>query len=273
MKPEDSSISRPSCNPSPLTKISADGTPYKRRPEIEAALRELLSLPSDEITSRLTIRDKSARMFIRSECLVHLIRQFRRENSGRHVGILTKELIRRVLGALPGSGGNTSDLHAATVREQVLDTIIERLAADREATDTRLDYFEIMFDAAVAALRRTATKSANRHRFRSQSIESDDDTGELSPEIEMAAGSLDIEEELLSDDPSYRLRVAEAIENLPEKQRVVMELLRQGLPIETKEDGSQSIVGITGVVEKTVRNRRDAAIRTIRAQLGIGDEE
>lgn len=58
-------------------------------------------------------------MFIRSECLVHLIRQFRRENSDRHVGILTKELIRRVLGALPGSGGNTSDLHAATVRETV----------------------------------------------------------------------------------------------------------------------------------------------------------
>jgi len=49
-------------------------------------------------------------------------------------------------------------------------------------------------------------------------------------------------------------------------------MLRQGVPIESKDPEVMSIVKALGIVEKTVRNRRDRAFKAIRAQLS-GDGE
>jgi hypothetical protein len=127
-----------------------------------------------------------------------------------------------------------------------------------------------MFSGAVAALRKTSMSRARRQMARRDAID-DEESGEPSIAVEKAVGSLDVKQELLSDDPNYRSKAAKAIRTLPDKQRRVIEMLLQDMPIDSIDDDVLTIRKILGVrSEKTVRNRRDAAIATIREQLGIG---
>ena len=50
--------------------------------------------------------------------------------------------------------------------------------------------------------------------MRTEAIEADQETNEPSLAVERAVGSLDLKEKLLSDDPIYRSRVADAIRSL-----------------------------------------------------------
>jgi DNA-directed RNA polymerase specialized sigma24 family protein len=149
--------------------------------------------------------------------------------------------------------------------EQVLDRFQEFLIRDRTDYDERLDYFEVNFDDAVASLRLTARKKAWKEENASEPMTYDDETSELNAEIEKAAAVFLSESKI--DDPDYRLRLDAAIDSLPHHQRRVVELLRQGFPISSKEPGIQTIVTIVGCVEKTARNRRDSAFEAIRKAL------
>ena len=260
--------------PAPLVRTRRNGTPYTRRVEIEAALADLLERPRDEIAAALEIRNPSAPEYIPSECLVHLLRQTRYDNGDLHFRRLYRELMRRIEAAMPRVQGERigdyENVHAAAARDRIRDAFNIKLAEDQRTPGPGLDYFEVMFADAVATLRTTSSRKAGREASRTIAIERDDDTNEPSVDVERAAGSLDVAEELLSDDPIYRSRVAAAIDALPDKQRRVLELMLQGLPLDSSDENILSIRKVLGVAEKTVRNRRDAALVRIRETLGIG---
>ncbi len=260
--------------PTPLTRTRRDGTLYTRRPEVEAALGSLLDMPREDVLAALAVRDPRSPTYIPPECVVHLLRQTRYDNGDSYFRGLYRELLRQVEAMLPRVQGERigerENVHAAAARDRVKDAFNQKLSEDLHAPGPGLDYFEVMFADAVATLRSTSNRAFRRDSARTQPLERNGETNEPSIEVERAVGSLDIAQELLSDDPIYRSRVAAAIDSLPDKQRRVIEMILQDMPLDSSDDDVLSIRKVLDVVEKTVRNRRDAAILKIRETLGIG---
>lgn len=260
--------------PRPLRKTQTDGTLYRRRPEVEAALYELLAQPRANVVDRCSMTHTAEADYLPSECLLHLVREAKFDNSDDHFAALYRELRRRVLARLPSPAvGRTSDgkvLESQTkvdVSDAVMNRFEDLLMLDRQDYEERLDYFEVNFDHAVATLRSTAKRGARRRENRAVPMTYDDETSELNAEIEKAAAAQNPISESKLDDPGYRSKLDKAIELLPEPLRLVMVLLLKGYPIESKEPDVRDIVGTLGCTEKTVRNRRDKAIEELRKAL------
>jgi hypothetical protein len=258
----------------PLRKVHADGKLYGRRPEIEAALGTLVLLPPSDVTDRCKVADPASASHLPSECLLHLVRASRSDNSDTHFEALFRALRQRVLVRLPRTEvGRDSEgkvvVSQTNVRivEGVMDRFQELLMLDRGGYDDRLDYFEVSFDDAVVSLRSTARKKAWKEENRSEPMTYDDETSELNAEKEAAAAAQNPLSHSKIDDRGYRLRLDAAIDALPERQRRVIELLRREVPIDSKEPGVQTIVRILKCAEKTVRNRRDKAYEALRKAL------
>ena len=260
--------------PVPLRKLDQDGTLYQRRPEIEKKLDALRSRSRSEVGEHCRITDPGNENHIPSECLLHLVRGCRSDNSDRHFEVLFLMLRQRVIARLPVPEiGRTSDGEVLVsqrnlkIAEYVLDRFQTLLVADRGAYDERLDYFEVNFDAAIASLRLDGRRMAFKEEKRTEPMTYDDETSELNAEIEKAAEAQNPLSGSKLDDPVYRSRMYAAIDALPEDQRRVLELLLLGIPMDSKEPGVQSITQILGCVEKTVRNRRDRAYVALRKTL------
>jgi hypothetical protein len=259
----------------PLRKVHADGELYERRPEIEAALGTLVLLPRSEVADCCEVTDTASASHLPSECLLHLVRASRSDNSDTHFEALYRALRQRVLARLPrtevgrdAEGKILVSQKNVQIVEGVMDRFQELLMLDRGGYDDRLDYFEVNFDAAVVALRSTARKRAWKEENRSEPMTYDDETSELNAEIETAAAGQNPLSPSKLDEPGYRLRLDAAIDALPERQRRVIELLRKEVLIDSKELGVQTIVRILKCAEKTVRNRRDKAFEALRKALG-----
>lgn len=255
----------------PLRTRRSDGRPYERFPANEAKLIELVELSRDDVLARCEIVAPTDPRFVPSECLLHLVRASRVDNGDASFERLYKALMRRVRAKLPRERpGGSESLSSEHVREAVLDRFIELLMVDRAAYCEKLDYFEVAFDGGLARLRQDARRKAWREERRSVPI--DDDDGAMRADVERAVGSYDpFATEYFSDSP-YRSRLDGVIGDLPREQREIVQMLKLGFPIESKDPEVMSVVKVLGVVEKTVRNRRDRAFKKLRSALTDGDE-
>ncbi len=257
-----------------LRKTKDDGTLYTRPPDVEASINPLLALPRDELVERCKISDSSNSKYVKSECVLHFLRLTKSDNNDRHFEALFRILRIRVQRTLPAldrfvEEGERASVQASAVeiRDAVLFRFQELLCLDRAGYDERLDYFEIRFDGAIANLRRTARRKTWKEENRSQPLSYDDETSELSKEVEDALARLHPSAPSKIDDPAYRMRFDAAIDSLPEDQRRVIEMLLQDFQIESKDPTAVTIVKALGCSEKTVRNRRDRAFEALRKAL------
>lgn len=260
---------------SSLRKRRRTGELYERDPKVETLIAELAALPRDELIVRATITKRSDPAYVPSECLVYFIRASRHDNNEAWFRRLYQILVTRVWRSLPKAespDGKTESLTRGIVGDKVFGRFVELLAADRGAYVDKLDYFEIRFDGALASLRRDAQEQAWREENRSQPLEYDDESGELSAEVEAAAGIHDPFATSDFDDPSFRLRFDAAIDALPTEQRRIVHMLRQGFPIDSKEPNVMTIAKALGRSEKTIRTYRDKAFVTVRAAMAEGEE-
>lgn len=257
----------------PLRKLK-DRVLYQRRLLIENAIDDLAKVSRSDQADRCKIADPSDPDYIPTECLLHLIRGCRSDNSDHIFATIFRTLKRRVLARLPnpaikgGSEGKSlvSQRNIA-INEYVVDRFQAMLVQDRAGYDERLDYYEVNFDAALATLRLDGRKKALREEKRSESVGYDDETSELNAEVEKAAAAQNPVSESKLDDPVYRSRLYAAIESLPDNQRRVIELLLRGIQIDSQEPNVPTIVRFLGCTEKTARNRRDRAYAAIRKAL------
>lgn len=259
----------------PLRKRSLSGELYARDTKIEALLAELAVLPRDALIARAAITKRSDPGYVPSECLVYFIRASRHDNNETWFERLYRILTERVLRSLPSaesSGGETESLTRGIIRDKVFGRFVELLSEDRAGYVDKVDYFEVRFDGALASLRRDAQEQAWRDENRSQSLEFDEESGELSPEVEAAAGVYDPFATSDFDDPAYRLRLDAAIEALPTEQSRIIHMLRQGFPIDSKEPDVMTIAKALGRSEKTIRTYRDKAFAALRAAMADRDE-
>lgn len=259
-----------------LRKQKPDGSPYTRTAAIEAQLQALEQFSRDELLARAQIRSRDDPGYVSTECVLHFIRASRADNSDAWFERLYKVLSERVLRALPSGDardGKTRSLTAERIRDKVYERFVGMLAADRQAYDDRLDFFEIRFDMALKRLRLDAQKQAWRDENRSQPVSYDDDSGELSPEIEQAAGSVNPFEGMEIDDEAFRLRLDAAIEALPTEQSRTIQMLMLDYQIHSEDPNVITICKVLGKTPKTIWNYRDRAMKALRKALIEGEDQ
>jgi hypothetical protein len=89
-------------------------------------------------------------------------------------------------------------------------------------------------------------------------------TGEPKAEVEIAAGSFESFNTSAFADDNYRSCLYAAIDTLPDEQRRIIEMIRQGISIDSKEPDVLTIRKVLGKSEKTIRTYRDKAYAALR---------
>jgi hypothetical protein len=127
---------------------------------VEEQLRELVELPFDDVVARCAITTRTHPDYVRPECLVHMLRRTRDDNSDARFNRLFPLLLKRIAMALPRAERKEGkkvlvDAVVSAINEAALDRVKVLLTLDRSGGD-RLDFYEVHFDEAVAKLRAKA---------------------------------------------------------------------------------------------------------------------
>lgn len=254
----------------PLKKRRKDDTLYTRPDDIEALLPALADLQRDVLLERARIRDHKDPDYVPSECLLYFVRASRSDNSDAWFERLYKVIVERVRRAVPRveSGGKTASLVNESIRNAVFDRFVEMLANDRRQADDKLDFFEVRFDLAIKRLRLDAQDRAWREDNRNDAL--DEDFREADA---VAATTVDPFETNFFLDPLFRDRVYLAIDDLPPEQSRTIHLLFLGWPIHSDDPAVMTISKTLGCSDRSVRNHRKRAIKTLAALFNPGDDK
>ena len=256
----------------PLTKRKKDGTLYVRPDNVEPLLKTLADLPRDVLLDRARIRDRKNPDYVPNECLLHFVRASRSDNSDAWFEKLYKLLVERVLRAVPRAetSGRTAALTDERIRDTVFDRFVELLAKDRKEPDDKLDFFEVRFDLAIKRLRLDAQERVWREENRSDSI--DDESGGAGDDAAEANSTSPFDADIFSD-PLFRERLYLAIDALPPEQSRTMHLLLLGWQTHSSDPAVMTIAKALGCSDRSVRNYRDRAMKTLGALFNPGDDQ
>lgn len=258
----------------PLRKKTLEGAPYRRDAGIEAKLRELFPLSTEELIARCSVQRRDDPDYVPSECLLYFVRVCREAGSDAGFEQLYKILTQRVLRQLPtrdGADGKALSVTKSRISDEVFGRFAELLAMDRAAYCEKLDYFEVRFDGALASLRRDAQSKVWRDENQAAQLGLDEETGALSAEGGRAPRNFNPFDTSELDDADYRSRLDEAIDSLPLLQRRIVEMLLQEIPIDSIEPDAITIAKTLGKSEKTIRTHRDKAFAALAVALREGE--
>lgn len=247
---------------------------YSRPTAIEAMLLELSLLDSDAFIKRLKIQQRNNVQYVPSECILYFLRECKTGHGIARFEEIYRVLSERVLRLLPrttSKAGGAETLTSTSIREAAFDRFVEMISLDRKEYCDKLDYFEVRFDGAVAKLRLDAQRQAWRNENRSTSLHYNDETSEISHEVELAAGSFDHFSTMDFEDLVYRSCLNEAIESLPQLQIRIIEMLRKGIPIASIDKDVITISKSLSKSEKTIRTHRDKAIKALKLKIKEGE--
>lgn len=248
-----------------LRKLKLDGTPYSRRDIVESEIQALAGISAAELERRTGLGTSSELGFISPEALLYFVRN---AAPGAYRDKLTEKLLSRVVSRVrpvTDFGGDTISLTRMNIREAVVDHFVDLLLSDRTEYDERLDYYEVNFNAAIAADRRDANVRHWKHENRNDNLETED--GEISAQVESLVGGYNPFDPDELDMKNYRLLLDDAIGCLPELQRRIVVMLRQEIPIESKDPSIESISKVLSKSEKTIRTHRDKAFASLKLHL------
>ena len=256
----------------PLTKRKKkDGRLYERPDHVEQLLRALQGLSRDELIERSLIRDRSNPSYIPSECLMYFVRASRNDNSEAWFERLYKTLLERVSRAIPRSDdrGNTTSLTRERIREKAIDRLIELISEDRTSPGDRLDFFEVRFDLGIKRLRLDAQEQAWRDENRSVGLD------EADTAMETDGGSLLVDQlaENICSDPLFRRKLYAAIGTLPPEQSRTMHLLLNEWPTHSSDPEVMTIAKALNCSDRSVRNYKERALKTLAALFNQGDDQ
>jgi hypothetical protein len=257
-------------------KDGGKGELYSRLPEVEAEIANLATLPRDELVQRCAVRSRRDPCYVGSETVLYFLRGTRGDNSSALFNQLFHILSARVTAALPrvdSLDGRTTSATNSDIRDAVYGRFEELLASDRQGYEEGLDFFEVRFDAGISKLKIAAQRKAWREENRNTPLEFDAETNEASREVEEAFVEFKHKVDINFDDPDFRLRLDTAIDTLPKEQIGVIQMLLQDFQIDSKDPGVMTIATALECDEKTVRNRRNRAVKTLQAILFPGDDQ
>jgi len=250
--------------PEPLKRKRKDGVPYERPPEIEASLKKLEAVDVAERLQQFAMLSRKSLGYVPSEALVYFLRRAWAEGMRGDFEKIFRILMKRIEQSLCSAIPESRIAGARGIREEIMERFAERIAKDCGGRIGLLDFYEIRFDKAFAAFRTSALRQIGPSVVDTVPLGTDNDDGlEISAEVEAAAaGFLGGDPEKL-DDPAFRLELNAAIDRLPNDQKQVIGLLLQGFQIDSKDKDVMTIARILQCDERTVRNRRDRAYKTL----------
>ena len=139
----------------PLTrKKKKTGELYIRPRDVEAEIDSTLALVVAEALRRSKIRDHASPHLLRSECLVHLVREMKRMGRDRESEAFLLALLGRCEANLRATIRQDGIPNPEQLRDDILQHLAMMFAQDAVKGCERLDYFECRFNSAFAALRK-----------------------------------------------------------------------------------------------------------------------
>lgn len=252
----------------PLQKHDKNGVPYSRFPDNQNILVALDTLSDAAIVDQCKLA-KGNECFVPIECVVHMLRRGLRANNPILTNPLFTEFMERLRRVIPLREGQESQ-YRVQAYEQVQDRLTGLFAKESTEYQQRLDFLEIRFDGALARMLQDARKKASKERRRKAPL-MNEETGEIDPQVEQAAGSFNPFDPVNISEEYYRSVLDEAMEELPTTQKRIIEMMRNEVLIDSQDPNVPTISKTLGLSEKTVRNQRDKAIVAMRAFVNKGD--
>lgn len=247
--------------PEPLKRKTLDGTLYVRPPEIEAWIKKLETVDDVE-----RLRQFAASVgHVPTEALIYFMRTAWKNGAHGEFEKIFRILMRRIGLSLCSAISDSSMVNARGIRDEIMGRFAERIAKDCKVRTALLDAFEVRFNMAFAAFRKSALRQIGGSVVDTVPLGEDGDHGlEISAEVEDAAADFLSGDPSILDDPAFRSELMAAINSLPDDQKKVIGLLIQGFQIDSKDESVMSIARILQCDERTVRNRRDRAYKTLK---------
>lgn len=243
----------------PLSRRDAGGEYYRRPPAIETQIERALAEDTSTIERRLAATDRTSPDHLRSETLVHLMRDLLRRREERLAGLVLRVLLVRCEANLKAKLSRTLFTAAA---EEILGNFSELFAIDA-AGDPRheLDFYECKFNRAFMALRTDQVRSEKArltHETRMPEVarEAEVDDGEDLRARVSNAFHCSAEQEASSSFNQLRA----GIEALPDDDRNAVVLCHVlGYDVESVDPEKVTAATRCGVSGRTIRNRLASA--------------
>lgn len=244
-----------------LTKISSDGTPYARPSAVEAQIEEASQLSLTDLRCRLLITDRDEPRYLRSECLVHLVREGRHSGNQALTSAALPILLSRCEAILRVKVPDGGMPDAESLRQEILENLVDQFVEDWSGDyPDELDFYECKFNLAFRALRIDAVRRDIRRRNRS--IKTVDmplqEIGGVPDAFEDAFASLSDAFKTLPTQEwaTYREPITQAIEALPPEERDAIILVHVlGYKVESEDHEEETAATRCNCSGRTIRNR------------------
>lgn len=243
----------------PLTKVSKAGKLYKRRSVVLASIEAAIGIDRPTLERRAAISTPESPEYLSSECLLYFIRKRHREANAPERDKLLDILLRRNMQNLKGTIPDGRAANALYLRDEVLGRFGELVAEDGTGDlSNELDYYEVNFNGAFAALRIDVLRAEGRARQKLDPLPEDDGSqGPLGDSDEdlgtLIGGRLRTPATQTGD--ALRMRLLRAIYALPENERKAVTLVHiLGYDEESDDPTKVTAATLCEVTGRTIRN-------------------
>ncbi|MBO0134631.1 hypothetical protein [Agrobacterium burrii] len=242
-------------------KTESDGVVYARPPNVETQIDEALQLSVTDLRRRLQNTDRNDSSHLRSECLVHLVREGCRSGDQALMTAVLPILLGRCEANLRITVADGTIPDAANLRQEILDDLTELFVMDGSGDfPDELDFYECKFNKAFRALRIDAIRRAERRSKRSIEI------AEM-PELEVKSMPDAFEDAFARVSDAFkalpsqewdagREPILKAIEALPPDERDAVVLVHAlGYKEESDDPEEETAATRCNCTGRTIRNR------------------
>lgn len=245
----------------PLTKCNKDGERYTRPQAVECEIEGALRDDLPKLKRRLTVTDRGAPDYLRSECLIHLIRDALRGKDDHRLNAILPILLGRCEAILKDKISDQLP-NAERLRVDVLSEFSELLASDGtgERPD-ELDFYECRFNLAFRMFRIDAVRSELKQVERTAELPDHREGGELEADEEIFARiSESLQTPETQQNSVFLKEVLETINTLPPDERKAVILCRV-LGYKEESDDPNEVTAATrcNCTGRTIRNRLSRA--------------
>ncbi|MQB46039.1 hypothetical protein DXT94_29415 [Rhizobium sp. ICMP 5592] len=234
---------------------------YARPSTVETQIDQAVQLSVTDLRRRLLITDRNDPSHLRSECLVHLVREGRRSGDQARMTAVLPILLGRCEANLRVTVADGVIPDAANLRQEILDNLAELFVMDGSGDfPDELDFYECKFNKAFRALRIDAVRRAVRRSKRSIEVA---DMPEL--EVESTPDAFEDAFARVSETfrvlptqewDAYREPFLQAIEALPPDEREAVMLVHVlGYKAESEDPEEETAATRCNCTGRTIRNR------------------
>jgi len=245
----------------PLTKTEPDGTLYRRPTAVEAQVDDAIQLKPPDLRRRLLAVDRDDPDYLRSECLVHLLRQGRRAGDQALMSAVLPVLLGRCEANLLVTVPDGRMPDATSLRQEILDELTELLVLDGLGENPdELDFYECRFNKAFRTLRIDGVRRAARRRKEIVDVAAlppSEATGEPDAYEDAFARVSDAFKVFPTQEwDAFREPFVSAIEGLPPYEREAVILVHVlGYKEESEDPAEETAATRCNCTGRTIRNR------------------